>query len=110
VLQARKAWQNYAFLVASTTWVIFTVLVGRDFVILFGGDDTKMFGQDLPPQYLWDLSTYPNKPVLWLLPLDYRSFFLVFFVIVILLLISYEFLGIITFIYSKKNFKERTKN
>ena len=94
-LQLHK-WKKsrYSLLIASSAWIIFTIVVFPGFVTIFGGDDTALLGADYPPQFLWYVTQFPPGNAFWFLPVSYGMFFYLFFIIVIVLLIIYGTIGI----------------
>ncbi|MHA1370766.1 MAG: hypothetical protein ACTSRA_13780, partial [Promethearchaeota archaeon] len=89
--------------VVTTFWIIFTLVVIDPFVTIFKGDDRNLLGFDYPAQPLWDINIYPPENALWIFPMNYRSFFINFFLIVILLMVVFELTAILILL---KNFLE----
>ncbi|MBD3187520.1 hypothetical protein GF325_11865 [Candidatus Bathyarchaeota archaeon] len=90
----KKEKDTYALAIASTAWVLLTVLVLNDFLTLFAGSDVALHGIEYPGQFIWNLETYPPGNVLWFLPVSRSSFFKIFTFTVVFLLAVFEILGI----------------
>nr|MDO8113592.1 hypothetical protein [Candidatus Sigynarchaeota archaeon] len=96
LIDAKKG--RYAYLVVALFWLGFTIAVFPDFVTLFKTNETLSTvlprAIDYPPQFIWYLSSYPAGDALWFLPMDYRIFFITFFISVVFLLGLHVGLGI----------------
>ncbi len=87
---------RFSFLIVQTSWLLFTLIILPHFVILFAGNDTVLntHANDYPAQFLWWLTDFPNKNALWILPIDLKTFFLTFFILVIIIMTSFQIIAI----------------
>nr|MDO8113591.1 hypothetical protein [Candidatus Sigynarchaeota archaeon] len=97
----RKNISRHVLFAVTTAWILFTLIVLPDFVTLFKANDTVMHGIDYPAQYLWNLTQFPAGNAVWFFPIDYGTFFLLFFYIIVFFMVSFEAIAIII---SCKNF------
>lgn len=94
----RKNMGRYLLFAVTTAWVIFTLIVWPDFVIL---RNWTVNGITYPAQYLWAVTSFPPGNAAWFLPTTDGMFFQAFFFIVIFFLISFEAIAILSAV---KNF------
>ena len=94
----RKKMGRYMLFVVTTAWVGFTFIVWPDFVTL---KNWVVNNAVAPPQFLWNVTVYPEGNAAWFLPMNDGMFFQSFFLIVIFFLIAFEAIAVISAV---KNF------
>jgi len=94
-LKLRDAGKSrYMLLIATSLWIIFTISVFPDFVTMFAGNDIPMHGEEYPAQVIYDLHSYPDRNILWIIPMSFRTYFIMFFIQVILFMTLVLLIGI----------------
>jgi hypothetical protein len=94
----KKNMNRYVLFGVTTAWLLFTLIVWQDFVML---RNWTVNGITYPDQYLWNVTSFPAGNAAWFLPMTDGMFFQAFFLIVIFFLISFETVAVISAV---KNF------
>jgi hypothetical protein len=85
---------RYSLIISVNIWLLFTILVFPNFITMFAGNETATHGVDYPAQLIWNLATYPDNNVLWILPITFRTYFIFFFLQIVFFILFIELIGI----------------